>query len=110
MKNLIDVDYDKFQDIRVTEMQPMKLLKQFYINIRHISVPQDDSLLLDIEYRGEEWANLDHGCLIININNVENIELEANESWHDCTVFKGVSTCVESCYYEIDQAMLGRNS
>lgn len=115
MKNLIDVDYDKFADKRVTTTKPMQLIGEFYrgepvttfdINIRHLSMPQDDSLLLDIEYSGGDWVFLRWGYLIININNVENIKLKANESWHDHDVIDGGCKCEESCYYVIDQETL----
>ena len=79
----------------------------FKVNFRHVSTPNIDALLLDLFYRGKDWFFVSNGRLIININNVENLVLEPNESYSETneTPFYGL-TCDESNWYEINQDIL----
>ena len=108
----ICVEYDKFTNKRETSMDSMDLLVEyeyyFKINLRHVSTPKSEDLLLDLLYRGEDWFYLNKGKLIININDVENIVLEPHESYSDMTKigFELDEKCEESDWYVISQDIL----
>jgi hypothetical protein len=109
----IEVEYDKFTNKRETSMDSMTLLEEydcyFKINLRHVSTPRSEGLLIDLYYRGDNWFFLRNGKLIININNVENISLEPNESFShvmDSYDDEEDGKCEEEDYYEIDREIL----
>ena len=49
-------------------------------------MPDLDTLVLDLNYDGDDWFFLSNGNLTININDVENIVLEPHESYTDTCV------------------------
>lgn len=110
--NFVEIINDKFTNKTTTKMKTMFHLKDsglidkdsFVIGLRHVSMPNTDDSVVDIEYSGEDWFFLRSGGLFININNVENIVLKPHGSYSDC----GYGICRESDYYEIDQATLKR--
>lgn len=128
----IKVDYDKFENKRKTTMnypyilwwkdggpwedgnngmlRPLIMddkLDNIHASIRHISLPEIDSLLIDIESFLEDWFFLRDGLFVININDVENITLEPHESYSKVVDdYIGNSKCAESCFYEINQELL----
>ena len=110
--NFVEIINDKFKNKTTTKMRTKICLKDsglidkdsFVIGLRHVSMPNMDDSVVDIEYSGEDWFFLRRGELIININNVENIVLKPHESHSDC----GHGICSESDYYDIDQATLKR--
>lgn len=110
--NYVKVENDKFNNKTVTTMKkPYRLTKTtlgglYHLTLRHVSAPSHDSLLIDVYYQGFDWAFLRNGSMIININNVENIELEAHESYSDTMTVGESVECVESDYYEINQEIL----
>lgn len=99
-------------------------------NFRHVSCEPDlDALLIDVHFKSieanrgairsgslkdslatypGEWAFLRNGQLIIQINGVENIPLQAHESASDVTTegITNASACEELVYYEIDRGIL----
>ena len=106
----LKVDYDKFANKTVTSMKDeyrvgANALK-FRAMLRHVSMPDLDSLVLDINYDGLEWFFLSHGNLTININDVENIVLEPHESYTDTYTGYEDCHCVESDWYQLDQELL----
>lgn len=112
VNNFVEFINDKFENKTTTKMKTKFCLKDsglidkdsFVIGLRHVSMPNTDDSVVDIEYSGEDWFFLRSGELFININNVENIVLKPHESYSDC----GHGICLESDYYEIDQATLKR--
>ena len=109
----IEVEYDKFTNKRNTSMCPMTLTEwyggYFNIDLRHVSTPKSEGLLIDLYYRGDDWFFLRNGGIIININNVENISLEPHESYShvkDSYNYEEDSKCEEEDYYEIDKEIL----
>ena len=103
----LKVDYDKFANKTVTSMKDeynvsdsgVIMLKAM---LRHVSMPDLDSLVLDLDYVGPEWFFLRNGNLTININDVENVVLKPHQSYtnnHYCL-------CVESDWYQLDQELL----
>ncbi|MBQ7142968.1 MAG: hypothetical protein IJR84_07915 [Bacteroidaceae bacterium] len=110
--NFVEIINDKFKNQTTTQMKTKFCLKDsglidkdsFVIGLRHVSMPNTDGSVVDIEYSGEDWFFLGSGKLFININNVENIVLKPHESYSDC----GHGICIESDFYEIDQATLKR--
>lgn len=106
----LKVDYDKFSNKTVTSMKDeyrvgANALK-FRAMLRHVSMPDIDSLVLDLNYDGLEWFFLSHGNLTININDVENIVLEPHESYTDTYTGYEDCHCVESDWYQLDQDLL----
>ena len=106
----LKVDYDKFANKTVTSMKDEYNVRANVIKLkamlRHVSMPDLDSLVLDLNYDGLEWFFLSHGNLTININDVENIVLEPHESYTDTyTGYEGCH-CVESDWYQLDQELL----
>lgn len=118
--NFINVDFDKFQNKKTTLMEWFLLdladqrPEEVYgydiymkIRLRHISTPNQDSLVLDLEYMDRNWIFLKSGKLIININDVENIVLEPHESFSKTVKeWSGVIRCRENVWYYINQDIL----
>ena len=106
----IKVDYDKFTNKTVTSMKDEYDVKANVLNfkamLRHVSLPDFDSLLLDINYDGLDWFFLRNGNLIINIDDTENIVLEPHESYADTYTGYSDCHCVESDFYELNQEIL----
>lgn len=109
----IEVEFDKFTNKRVTSICPMTLMKgytiYFSISLRHVSIPGHEGLLINLFYKGDGWFFLRNGEIIININNVENISLEPNESYArvvDSYDLTENGKCSELDYYEIDREIL----
>lgn len=106
----LKVDYDKFANKTVTSMKDEYNVRANVIELkamlRHVSMPDLDSLVLDLNYDGLDWFFLSHGNLTININDVENIVLEPHESYSD--TYRGYEDChcVESDWYQLDQELL----
>jgi len=113
------VEYDKFTNRRESYMSPMTLDYDdddfyisegtFCINLRHVSSPESEGLVLDVRFNGEDWFFLRSGKLIININGVENIALEPHESYAkvvDKPFSRHETECEESDWYEIDKDLL----
>lgn len=124
----IKVDYDKFEDERKTTMiypyvlwynaKPIEhgntdrekrarvMYDQFveYIcaEITHMSLPEEDSLYIDIVTRLDRWYSLSSGYFVLNINGVENIRLEPEKIYSDIRN----DLHRESCCYEINQEIL----
>lgn len=106
----IKVDYDKFSNKTVTSMKDEYRMwakaTTFKAMLRHVSMPDVDSLVLDLNYDGTEWFFLRDGNLTININDVENIVLEPHESYTDTYAGYNDCHCVESDWYLLDQELL----
>ena len=106
----IKVDYDKFSNKTVTSMKDEYRMwakaTTFKAMLRHVSMPDVDSLVLDLNYDGTEWFFLRDGNLTININDVENIVLEPHESYADTYTGYNDCHCVESDWYLLDQELL----
>ena len=106
----LKVDYDKFANKTVTSMKDEYNVRANVIKLkamlRHVSMPDLDSLVLDLNYDGLEWFFLSHGNLTININDVENIVLEPHESYTDTYTGYEDCHCVESDWYQLDQELL----
>lgn len=105
--NFLRVEYDKFSNKRVTSMSAITLLEMglssyFKINLRHVSTPETEVLLIDLLYSGWDWFDLDKGILIININDIENIELKPHGTYEGGEPDK----CYEDYYYEINKEIL----
>lgn len=106
----LKVDYDKFANKTVTSMKDEYNVRANVIELkamlRHVSMPDLDSLVLDLNYDGLDWFFLRHGNLTININDVENIVLEPHESYSD--TYRGYEDChcVESDWCQLDQELL----
>lgn len=105
------------------------------INLRHVSSEPDlDALLIDVHFKSVdanphvklddlesvirnaprtypgEWALLRNGQLIIQINNTENIGLDAIDSGSDVTTqdITRASACEEQVFYRIDKTILDK--
>ena len=105
------------------------------INLRHVSCEPDlDALLIDVHFKSVdanpqvklddlesvirnaprtypgEWALLRNGQLIIQINNTENIGLDAIDSGSDVTTqdITRASACEEQVFYRIDKTILDK--
>ena len=115
--NFINVDYDKFTNKKTTLMGWFSLdtggdrpgygyHEYMKIRLRHISIPNQDSLMLDLEYMDYDWIFLRSGKLIININNVENIVLEPHESFSETVDIGYATRCRECVWYDINQEIL----
>lgn len=128
--DFIKVDYDKFENKRTTTMNYPYLfwapagpweqgnslevrntvsqgIDHMCAQLRHISTPDVDSLLIDIISMREGWFFLRDGMFTININNVENIRLEPHDSYAKTGSNPfGMSRCKESCFYRINQDIL----
>ena len=106
----LKVDYDKFANKTVTSMKDEYNVRANVIKLkamlRHVSMPDLDSLVLDLNYDGLEWFFLSHSNLTININDVENIVLEPHESYTDTYTGYEDCHCVESDWYQLDQELL----
>lgn len=106
----LKVDYDKFANKTVTSMKDEYNVRANVIKLkamlRHVSMPDLDSLVLDLNYDGLDWFFLSHGNLTININDVENIVLEPHESYTDTYTGYENCHCVESDWYQLDQELL----
>lgn len=106
----LKVDYDKFANKTVTSMKDEYNVRANVIKLkamlRHVSMPDLDTLVLDLNYDGLEWFFLSHGNLTININDVENIVLEPHESYTDTYTGYEDCHCVESDWYQLDQELL----
>ena len=106
----LKVDYDKFASKTVTSMKDEYDVRADVITVkarlRHVSMPNLDSLVLDLNYVGDSWFFLRYGDLTININDVENIVLEAHESYTDTYSTYDSCRCVESDWYELNQELL----
>lgn len=106
----LKVDYDKFASKTVTTMKEEYDVRANVIGLkamlRHVSMPDVDTLVLDLNYDGEDWFFLSHGNLTININDVENIVLEPHESYTDTYTGYDTCRCVESDWYELNQDLL----
>ena len=77
------------------------------MRLRHVSTPNIDSLVLDLDYTFiRDWVFLRDGELIININNVENIRLKAHENYSDVDSGPGPVTVSESVYYDLNNELL----
>ena len=76
--NFVEIINDKFKNKTTTKMRTKICLKdsglidkdKFVIGLRHVSMPNTDCSVVDIEYSGKDWFFLRRGELIININNV----------------------------------------
>jgi hypothetical protein len=106
----LDVKYDKFASKTVTSMKDVYEVKahalKFTAMLRHVSMPDLDTLVLDLNYDGYDWFFLRNGNLTININDVENIVLEPHESYADTYTGYETCHCVESDFYELNQELL----
>lgn len=106
----LKVDYDKFANKTVTSMKDEYYVRANVIKLnamlRHVSTPDLDTLVLDLNYDGLDWFFLRNGNLTININDVENIVLEPNESYTDTYTGYSDCHCVESDFYQLDQELL----
>ena len=103
----VKVDYDKFNSKTVTRTDPeLSLGDAFYLIFRHISMPEGDNLVIDVETSHSDWFFLRNGNVILNINNVENITLTPHENYSKVTNTFGYTSCKESCWYAISQEQL----
>lgn len=106
----LNVDYDKFANKTVTSMKDKYYVRAKAIRLnamlRHVSMPDLDALVLDLDYDGLEWFFLRDGNLTININDVENIVLEPHESYTNTYTGYSDCHCVESVFYQLDQELL----
>ena len=124
----IKVDYDKFEDKRKTTMnypyvlwyntEPIehgntdrekrnyvmngKFVEYICAEITHMSLPEEDSLFIDIRTCLSSRYFLRRGYFVININGVENIRLEPEEIYSNFDNHRHR----ESCCYEINQEIL----
>lgn len=108
--NFLKVDYDKFASKTVTTMKYEYDVRANVISLkamlRHVSMPDLDILVLDLNYDGDDWLFLSNGNLTININDVENIVLKPHESYTDTYSTYDSCRCVESDWYELNQELL----
>lgn len=106
----LKVDYDKFASKTVTTMKDEYNVSANVIRLkamlRHVSMPDLDILVLDLNYVGDDWFFLSNGNLTININDVENIVLEPHESYTDTYSIYDSCRCVEYDWYELNQDLL----
>jgi hypothetical protein len=127
MKNdFLITEVDKFEDKVVTRCSYPYTVENECDNAttmcyRHISSPGKDNLVIDVEHVASKWIFLRNGYMIININDVENIKLEAHQSYTktsqgdlryysdamgiDLTGFDSVH-CWESDWYECSHDLL----
>ena len=105
------VDYNKFEDKKNIKLVRDIKFKNFStgasceLKPRRTITSESDYLVLDVNYEGGSWMDLNSGSLIFHLDNGENIELEPHfshrEKWYSDTE-KKMCYCEEG-YYDINE-------
>ena len=119
----ISKDFDKFNDKTTAKMNwPGKMSNTFWdywVNVgssdfadwkgndislspRYVKTPKIEAILIDYTLITESWLFLRNGKMTINLDDVENIVLEAHESQTDVGV-GWRNACAEIGYYQISK-------
>lgn len=116
MAQFITKKNNKFENKTTTEGMPCLVEKQghtrWYFDLRQISTPEGDDLVIDIHHFSPDWFFLRNGNLIFNLDGKKNIALDAHESYSDVGkeqgAFEQESTVVteEDCFYELSKEQL----
>ena len=116
MAQFITKKNNKFENKTTTEGMPCLMEKQghtrWYFDLRQISTPKGDDLVIDIQHFSPDWFFLKNGNLIINLDGKKNIAIDAHESYSDVGQEQGAfeqdSTVVteENCFYELTKEQL----
>lgn len=122
-KRFIKQDFDKFKNKTTSELVwPTKFSKTYTsmwfnagdstvkdykgmeldLTLRHVKTPDMDICLIDYMYLGGDWMFLGNGNMIINLDGIENITLEAHESNTEVGVGFRNAVC-EIGYYSISK-------
>ena len=111
MAQFITKTNNKFENKTTTEGMPCQLERKgkirWIFDLRQISTPDMDSLVVDIHHFSPDWFFLRNGKLYFNIDGKKNIILDANESYTDVGREQGSfdreATVVteEDCYYKL---------
>lgn len=111
MAQFITRTNNKFENKTTTEATPFLMSKEgktrWFFNLRHISTPDIDDLVIDVRYLAPDWFFLTNGEMILNIDGIKNITLYPHESFHDVGQEQGAferdstTICEEDCYYNI---------
>lgn len=86
----LKTNFDKFKNITTTETSYPYIVEDrekssTTIGIYHVSAPSGSLLMLKvIHVKPYSWFHLNHGKMIFNINNVENIILEPKQVGAEC--------------------------
>ena len=105
MNNLVTREHDKFSQKTTTtsiSLQVDQEITSFIIQLRHVSAPKIDSMVIDIQYLATDWMFIRNGKLILNINGTKNLTLDPHEQGTDATGH-GV---MESAFYNITPEQL----
>ena len=116
MAQFITKKNNKFENKTTTEGMPCLMEKRghtrWYFDLRQISTPEGDDLVVDIQYFSPDWFFLKNGNLIFNLDGKKNIVIDAHESYSDVGReqggFEKESTVVteENCFYELTKEEL----
>lgn len=111
MAQFIKKTYNKFEEKTTTEGMPCLMEQrgkvQWFFNLRRITTPDFDDVVVDIHHYSPDWFFLRNGKLFFNIDNAKNIILSPHESYTDVGSqqggFENQPTVVteENCYYEL---------
>lgn len=122
-KRFVSKDFDKFNDKTTAKMNwPGKMSSEFYsywvntgssdfpdykgseisLSPRYVKTPDIEAIMIDYTLITESWLFLRNGKMTINLDDVENIVLEAHESQTDVGVgFR--NACAEVGFYKISK-------
>jgi hypothetical protein len=70
------------------------------LGLRHVKTPEIDSIVIDYDYKANDWMFLRNGTMIVNLDGVNNVELKPHES--DTDVRDG-GRCNEVGFYNISK-------
>lgn len=104
--NFLTTNFDKFENITTTKTSYPYIVEDkekssTTIGIYHVSTPSGSFLMLKvIHVKTYSWFHLNHGKMIFNINNVENIILEPKQLGAECLY--GYKSIIASHMQHID--------
>lgn len=100
--SVIFTENDKFSSKTTTRSHQISFqggLYFYYISFRHVSAPEIDTLLVDVDFHGTGWMHIKDGELVFHINGTKNICLKAHDQ--GTGIHSTGGTVDESAYYEI---------
>ena len=91
MNSLVREEHDRFTERTITRnFEPVEF-GDYKISFRHISDPDADSLVMDIDHSSDsDFINLSEGIIIIRLNNQKNYKLKPHESYRNRSVSSGI--------------------
>ena len=118
----LEKEYDKFHDSTNTNFKYPESLDNRYLNtfrishdgyscfgmglnldIRHFKSPENEQFIIDFFVQSETWYMLGHGQLMINLDSVETIKLDAIQT---STEVDEPAVCYETGMYYINEGEL----